>query len=272
MAVCTLTDRDLAAAIVREAGPEVPIVGTLQTENLGIERLLLNVLSNPHIRFIILCGPDSRQAIGHLPGQSLLALSRSGLDDRARIIGENGKRPVLKNISRQAVEHFRKAVELVDLIGETRISAILDAVRERAARDPGPAQSFTQDRVVAPIAGYLPDRMVSDPLGYFVIYVDRARKLLSLEHYRSDGVLQTIIEGKSPAELYMPAIEKGLISRLDHVAYLGCELARAEEALRSGGSYIQDAAPERRVPPAGSGCGCGSSCGGGRSGSPGPRT
>ena len=107
VAVCTLTDRDLAAAIVREAGPEVPIVGILQTENLGIERLLLNVLSNPHIRFIILCGPDSRQAIGHLPGQSLLALSRSGLDDRARIIGGNGKRPVLKNISRQAVEHFR---------------------------------------------------------------------------------------------------------------------------------------------------------------------
>ena len=55
--------------------PEVAIVGTLHTENLGIERLVSNVLANPHIRFVIVCGPDSRQAIGHLPGQSLVALA-----------------------------------------------------------------------------------------------------------------------------------------------------------------------------------------------------
>jgi tetrahydromethanopterin S-methyltransferase subunit A len=118
-------------------------MGTLHTENLGIERLLMNVLSNPHIRYLILCGPDSRQAIGHLPGQSLAALSRSGLDDRSRIIGAKGKRPVLKNISREAVEHFRKTVEVVDLVGEDRVSAVLDAARDCAARHTGPAEPFS---------------------------------------------------------------------------------------------------------------------------------
>jgi tetrahydromethanopterin S-methyltransferase subunit A len=78
----------------------------LQTENLGIERVIVNLLASPHIRFVLVSGADSRQAIGHLPGQSLIALSRQGLDDRARIRGAAGKRPYLKNIPRDAVEYF----------------------------------------------------------------------------------------------------------------------------------------------------------------------
>jgi len=86
-----------------------------------------------------------------------------------------------------------------------------------------------------------------------------------LEHYRNDGVLDMVIEGRAAAELYIPAIEKSLISRLDHAAYLGKELARAEQALLNGGSFVQDAAPEfqtvneHSTKP--SACGCGSSCG-----------
>jgi tetrahydromethanopterin S-methyltransferase subunit A len=88
--------------------------------------------------------------------------------------------------------------------------------------------------------------MMPDPTGYFVVYVDRARRRLSLEHYRNDGVLDAIVDGGTPAELYTPAIERGLLSRLDHAAYLGRELARAEYALRTDEPYIQDGAPEAR--------------------------
>lgn len=260
VAVCSLTDAALAKQIASAAIPIVAVVGTLQTENLGIERLILNVLANPNIRFLVVCGPDSRQAIGHLPGQSLVALAQSGVDDRSRIVGARGKRPVLRNIDREAVEHFRRTVEVVDLVGEARLSTILDAVRGCAMRDPGPAGPFAPERVVAPVAGYLPGRMVPDPAGYFVVYVDRSRQLLSLEHYQNDGVLDTIVEGRTAAELYTPAVEMGLVSRLDHAAYLGRELGRAEQALRSGEPYVQDAAPERGVRSAISNCGCGSSC------------
>jgi tetrahydromethanopterin S-methyltransferase subunit A len=34
----------------------VALVGTLQTENLGIERVIGNVLANPHIRLLLVCG------------------------------------------------------------------------------------------------------------------------------------------------------------------------------------------------------------------------
>ncbi len=263
--VCTLTDEALSKTVVPAAGPEIAIVGTMQTENLGIERLMQNTLANSNIRFVVLCGADSRQAIGHLPGQSLIALSRSGVDERMRIIGAQGKRPVLRNVTCEAIEHFRRTVEIVDLIGETGVPQILDATKKCASRNPGLAEPFAGTQLsVATIAGYIPQRMICDPGGYFVIFPDSRRRLLMLEHYRNDGVLDIVIEGRSPAELYIPAIEKNLISRLDHAAYLGKELARADQALLNGGSFVQDAAPELQVldehsirPPV---CGCESSC------------
>ncbi|MEW6489827.1 MAG: DUF4346 domain-containing protein [Thermodesulfobacteriota bacterium] len=51
-----------------------------------------------------------------------------------------------------------------------------------------------------------------------------------------------------------------LVSRLDHVAYLGRELARAEHALRSGARYVQDGALEQERPEPESPCNRGCAC------------
>jgi tetrahydromethanopterin S-methyltransferase subunit A len=249
VAVCTLTDDRLVTAITREAPESVAVVGTLQTENLGIERLITNVVANPSVRFLIVAGADSRDVVGHLPGQSLLALARSGVDERGRIIGAHGKRPVLRNIALEAIEHFRRSVEVVDLVGHGEARTVFEAAKRCADHDPGPASAFTAMPLTALISGYLPERTTSDPAGYFVLYVDRARRVLSLEHYENDGCLDAIVEGRTAAEVYTPIVERGLVSRLDHAAYLGRELARAEHALAAGIRYVQDAAPERAIEP-----------------------
>jgi tetrahydromethanopterin S-methyltransferase subunit A len=44
--------------------------------------------------------------------------------------------------------------------------------------------------------------------------------------------------------MYMTAINRCLIFRVDHAAYLGRELARAEITPTSGDWYVQDATPE----------------------------
>ncbi len=245
VAVCTLNTEELIAALAAAAPDALAIVGTLQTENLGIERLMTNILGNPSIRFLVVCGDDGRKAIGHLPGQSLIALARNGVNDDRRIIDAKGKRPVLRNLEPAAVEHFRKTVEVIDLIGTSDVEQISAAVRGYAERNPGAAEPFAPAATIAPVAGRLPEKMVSDPAGYFVVFIDRVHNLLSLEHYRNNGVLTTIIEGRSAAEVYMTAIERGLLSRLDHAAYLGRELAHAEHSMSSGEPYVQDAAPER---------------------------
>jgi len=68
VAICTLTDGQLADRLVAGKPAGVAIVGKLQTENLGIERIVQNVLPSPNIRHLVLCGPDSGQRVGHCPG------------------------------------------------------------------------------------------------------------------------------------------------------------------------------------------------------------
>lgn len=56
-------------------------------------------------------------------------------------------------------------------------------------------------------------------------------------------MLDRVFTAADPAALYTTVINEALISRLDHAAYLGRELARAEQSLQSGDSYVQDRAP-----------------------------
>lgn len=260
VAVCTLTDERLARALLDPVPEGTAIVGTMQTENLGIERLVTNVVANPHIRFVVVCGADSERAVGHRPGASLVALARNGVGPHARIADAPGKRPILRNLDPRAVDHFRATVEVVDLVGEADLSRIARAVQACAKRDPGPAAPLALANRVVTERAYLPERMVPDPGGYFVVYVDRARETLALEHYRKDGALDALFTGRTAAELYTPAIARELLSRLDHAAYLGRELARAERSLTTGEPYTQDAAPERsRAPAREARCGCGPS-------------
>lgn len=262
VAVCTLTDESLAASLAASNDSAIAIVGTMFTENLGIERLIENVLANPNIRFVIVCGNDSGRQIGHLAGQSLVSLARNGVDEREKIIGARGKRPRMQNLTTDAIEHFRRNIEVIDLVGVSDVQVIARHVAKSAERNTGPAPVFASERIVPRIEGRVPARMVSDPAGYFVVYPDRPRKRLLLEHYQNNGVLDFVVEGACAAELYMTAIERHMISRLDHAAYLGRELARAERSLTTSEAYVQDAAPERgNVKPA-KPCGRGSACAG----------
>lgn len=243
VAVCTLNSDDLVPRLAAARPPGLAIVGSLHTENLGIEHLIRNLLPNPHLRFLLVCGEDTRQAIGHLPGQSLVSLVHEGLEENGRIRRAQGKRPILKNLGPEQVEAFRCRLQVVDLIGVTNIEVIASSIAEAAAKDPGPAEEILAE---APSVSVLyaaePLRLVSDPAGYLVIYPDRRRRLLVLEHYANNGVLTQVIEGATSAALYSTVIAEGLISRLDHAAYLGRELAGAEHALATGEAYVQDRA------------------------------
>jgi tetrahydromethanopterin S-methyltransferase subunit A len=184
---------------------------------------------------------------------------REGLDENGRIHGAQGKRPILKNVRREQVEAFRRRLQVVDLIGTTDLEAITGSITEAAANDPGPAETITTDASAVPVLHAVePQRLVSDLAGYVVITPDRRRHLLVLEHYANNGVLTRVIEGATPTALYCTVIAEGLISRLDHAAYLGRELARAQHALATGEDYVQDRAPgeEDAASPACSGDSC----------------
>lgn len=244
VAVCMLNSDHLVAELAASGVEGLSLVGTLHTENLGIEHLIRNTLANPHIRFLVLCGEDTQKAIGHLPGQSLISLFERGVNEKMRIIGAKGKRPLLKNLDADHVEAFRQQIQLVDCIGETDIPALLNKISESAANNPGPFAGAPKDILSVPIEpAAAPMKLTLDPAGYFVVYPDRRANQLVLEHYSNQGVLDRMFAAQSPAALYATVIKEELISRLDHAAYLGRELARAEQALKSGEKYVQDRAP-----------------------------
>lgn len=255
VAVCTLNSDDLAGALAAAAPEGLAVVGTMHTENLGIERLLRNIGANPNIRFLILCGEDTQQAIGHLPGQSLQSLFQEGVDDRQRILGARGKRPLLKNVTPEQIAAFLRQIELVPMIGERDAATVMAVIQRLSAQHREPFQGGVADASLPVIEASEPARMVQDPSGYFVVYPDRARRRIVVEHYSYDGVLGAIIEGAAAGAIYSTAIERGLLSRLDHAAYLGRELARAAHALESGEVYVQDRAPERHEEPKAKCCG-----------------
>jgi tetrahydromethanopterin S-methyltransferase subunit A len=107
--------------------PEAAIWGSSKTENLGVEKIIVNVISNSNIRYILICGTESK---GHLAGHSLLAIHANGIDEKGRIIGSEGAIPFIENISKEAVKRFQQQVVLLDKIGLTNLSEIKKIVRK----------------------------------------------------------------------------------------------------------------------------------------------
>ena len=249
VAVCTLNSEGLVKELARAAPDGLAIVGTMHTENLGVERVVRNVLANPNLRFLLLCGEDARQLIGHLPGQSMESLLSHGLDEKQRIVGAKGKRPYVKNVPPEHVELFRKQVQLVSMIGEQDAARIAQTIVECHARALPAFEENATNLAVETVHAQEPQFYKSDPAGFFVVYPDRRAKRLVIEHYTNAGVLDCVVEGGTPVAVYGEIVKRGLVSQLDHAAYLGRELATAERTLRTGEPYTQDRAPGEPMSP-----------------------
>jgi tetrahydromethanopterin S-methyltransferase subunit A len=116
------------------------IVGQCKTENLGVEKIVANVISNCNIRFLIIAGVESK---GHLPGDTILALHKNGIDEQGRIIGSKGAIPFIQNLPSQAVNRFQSQVELIDCIGLEDIEEIERLVsRYNLLAKPYPEEPF----------------------------------------------------------------------------------------------------------------------------------
>jgi tetrahydromethanopterin S-methyltransferase subunit A len=83
--------------------------GTVQTENIGFEKIICNIVANPNIRYLVLGGPESE---GHQTGKALID---NGVDKRKRIIGVKAPHPVLFNLPLEFIERFRNQLELIDV-------------------------------------------------------------------------------------------------------------------------------------------------------------
>ena len=81
-----------------------------------------------------------------------------------------------------------------------------------------------------------------DPKGVFRIVVGRNTETIVALYFAAAEADKPskIIKGKTAEAVYAKIVEARLVTRLDHAAYLGSELAKAEVALKTGKEYIQD--------------------------------
>lgn len=114
--------------------------GTLQTENIGIEKVVCNLVGNPNIRYLVLCGAE---VAGHQSGGALRALLVNGINERRTIVGSQAVTPYLFNIALEAIERFRKQVTLVDLVGEMDPEVIGKAVKCCYQENPTQFRGYT---------------------------------------------------------------------------------------------------------------------------------
>ena len=88
-----------------------------------------------------------------------------------------------------------------------------------------------------------PMKFVRDKKGSFRINVDYGTTVESSRivatHFKKNQA-DLVIVGHSAKEVYEEIITKELVSRMEHAAYLGSELQKAEIAMLTGKEYVQD--------------------------------
>ncbi|MBN1167460.1 MAG: tetrahydromethanopterin S-methyltransferase subunit A [Methanospirillaceae archaeon] len=107
------------------------ICGSCKTENLGLEKVIANVISNPNIRYVLTVGTEVK---GHLSGESLIALHANGVDG-GRIVGTKGAIPFIENLSAENITRFQDQVEIVNIMESEDISAISAKIAELNGKD-----------------------------------------------------------------------------------------------------------------------------------------
>ena len=79
-----------------------------------------------------------------------------------------------------------------------------------------------------------------DTKGYFLIRVNEKKKRIEAGFCNYKHVVTKMIYGQNAVDIYHTLIRHKLLTRLEHAAYLGKELYKAELALKYGKKYRQE--------------------------------
>ena len=120
------------------------ICGSCKTENLGLEKVIANIISNPNIRFMLTCGTEVK---GHLSGQTMKALHANGVKD-GRVVGAEGAIPFIENLNDDAIKRFQEQIKIVDIMETEDVGAIKAKINELKAQDPG---AFAADPMIVEV-------------------------------------------------------------------------------------------------------------------------
>ncbi|MFH1173217.1 MAG: hypothetical protein V1692_01670, partial [bacterium] len=97
------------------------VAGNLYSSD-GINYILRNILANPKIRYLVICGED----VSGESGQAIKALMTHGANEQNQII--NNGFQLHKEIDSSAIKLFREKVKLVDCLGTSEINILKEKI------------------------------------------------------------------------------------------------------------------------------------------------
>lgn len=104
------TERQVVADLLKDI--RYCAIGNLYS-SAGISAMIRNIYAKPTIRKLVLWGADLSRS-----GQALVQFMENGIDEDHYIIGDEKKGQIEKDISREAIDHFRKSIEVINLRGK----------------------------------------------------------------------------------------------------------------------------------------------------------
>jgi len=154
------------------------LAGTLQTENIGIEKIVINIVSNPNIRYLVLCGIEVAE---HNTGDALKCLLENGVDERRTIVSSKAITPYLFNIPLESIERFRKQLRLVNLLNEMNPEVVEKAVWSCYQEEPNKFQNY-----ILYDPGAYPEPAICSKITW------RIKKPQEIEDWEIDNILKEI--------------------------------------------------------------------------------
>jgi tetrahydromethanopterin S-methyltransferase subunit A len=226
---------DLAALSIRDLCMISPACRSAS----DIEKLIRNVESNLAIHSIVLANGEEQT----YPAMEALCAIFGG-DEECSEKAASLVHAVRGRLGSLDIDTLQDRIKVVDMLGCVDIDKIIagvnklgsEAVRSNAGfRVQDPDSDAGIERVIAPSS--IATDLQLDKAGSYVIRTQK--RSIVVEHLNSKGELLRIIEGTTARDICTTLIRNGWVSKLDHAAYLGCELTRAEAAVRHGTPYEQ---------------------------------
>ncbi|HLH27253.1 MAG TPA: DUF4346 domain-containing protein [Chloroflexota bacterium] len=240
----------------------------------GISLLVRSMLAQPTLRYLVLCGVDYAAT-----GRALVALVAHGLAADGTIPGTEARLAEDLDVAALARFRAQvTVVDLRGCTDAARVAAVIRALPPAPPRGAAPIlvpDGWTPQEAASPLpgspcaapseagagplepapprtagprggalstvgeTGEPPGRFVPDPRGNFLIAVGGG-EIVAAHATTKGGPSGQRFAGRTAAAVMGAILAAELVSRLDHAAYLGAELARAELALRLGLPYRQD--------------------------------
>ncbi len=119
------TERDVVKSFFTPK--EYCVIGNLYAA-AGINHIIRNVFANPNIRYIVLWGADMSQS-----GHAFLKFMQNGVDKEYYFKEARGQ--IEKEIPEEAINSFRKNVEVIDMRGR-KTEDLIDTVKKLKPKEP----------------------------------------------------------------------------------------------------------------------------------------